>query len=926
MNRKPQITMQTRLGVPLVLIAILAGLSLGQPTENFYLAAQKFDKTMPGGEVIPMWGFAEYDSTFTTLISEPNIPGPMLAVPHRNRTLVIHLRNDLTDPISLVIPSLPAVMDPNFFTDGQGRQRVRSFTYETLPGQTRQYTWDNLRAGSFIYHSGTHPQVQVQMGLYGALTVMWADSQYYEGVNNIDNEVALFFSEIDPALHNAVAAGNYGPGKLMTSTIDYDPKYFLINGLPFTHSNPPIPIGLSGETTLLRFFSAGLESHFPHIQGMRMDVIAEDAYTYSYPKMQSSLLLPAGQTKDTIIDPLPAGQTLYAIYDRGLDLTNDENSPGGMIAQLKIGDELLNPAPVITSVTAAPDIFPPASCSTQLAVIATDAEPLSYFWFAEDGFIGSFDDPTTAAPVFTFTEGLLPGKYTLIVYVTDDTSTRTGKVDITIMAPPITPEPELIIDNRDAGASSIGTWLVSGGSNPWGSDSVYSKKEGDTFTFQGPRNGENNVSLRWTPWSSRSSSVAVAVYDGETLLLETTVNQKANANTWFHLGAFIFTGNGRVVITATGSTSTTNADAVRFTTTAVPVVFLDHVEVVGPSIVGDAMPPSDYDLKLVYSDNTTEITEASEWSVADTGATISTEGVLLVPDVVADTPAQVTGKYNFDGCSSSDTLDITIVDGLVPTEVIVDNAETANTSQTGTWPLSGGANPFLANSVYSRKTGNTFTFNAELVPDTYAVYTRWTAWSSRRSSVPVAISSSGSPVANVTINQKKNPSMWNLIGIYTLSGSTQVKLTSNGNGSTNADAVKFTPVSLLSEIIIDNSMPGTSSTGTWSISGGANPYGSDSLWSRTVGGTYSYTINTTGKFDIYASWTVWPSRYTAVPYVISDGTTLITTVTRDQQVDTGPWHLLVSGVTFSNNVNVTIESTQSGFSTNADAIRIVPVP
>lgn len=923
MNRKLQSRTTIGLIMPLLLIAMIAPQVAAQAANSeFWLAAQPLIKTMPGGEMIPMWAFAEYtDGTFLTLKTEPNVPGPLLEVADNAGQLIIHLKNDLTEPISLVIPSLPAVMDPNFFIDAEGRRRVNSFTYETHPGQISQYTWTVLRSGSFIYQSGTHPAVQVQMGLYGPVKALY-------DIGGIDNDASVFFSEIDPALHNAVATGNYGPGMAMTSTIDYDPKYFLINGQPYTQSNPPIQLGLPGDTVLLRFFNAGLESHFPQIHGLRMNVIAEDAYEYPYPKMQSSLLLAAGQTKDTVIEALPAGQPLFAIYDRGLHLTNDANSPGGMIAQLSVGDPaVVNPPPVITSITATPDIFPPASCSTQLAVIATDAETLSYFWFAEDGCIGTFDDPTTAAPIYTFPEKLPPGKFTLVVHVSDDTSTTIGKVDITIMAPPPVPEPELIIDNRDPGTASVGSWLVSGGANPWGPDSVYSKTAGDTFTFVGPRNGENNVYLRWTPWPSRSSSVAVSVYDGDILLDDTiTVNQKANANSWFLIGTYTFTSNARVVITATGGTTSTNADAVRFTSTVVPVVFLDHVEVLGPTIVGDEMPPSEYELKLVFSDDSTEIIQASEWSVVDTGATISPEGVLLVPDVIDDTPAEITGKYIVDGCTYSDTLNITIVDGLVATEVIVDNAEIANTSQTGTWLDSGGADPYMANSVYSRNSGATFTFHAELIPDTYAVYSWWTAWPSRLSSVPVAITSGGASVANVTVNQKKNPSMWNLIGIYTLGPDTQVTITSNGSGSTNADAVKFTPVSLLDEIILDNSLPGTSSTGTWKVSAGANPYGSDSLWSKTVGGTYSYRINTTGKFDVYASWTFYDSRYTDVPYDISDGTTLITTVTRNQQIDSGLWHLLAPGVSFSDYVNITTHSTQSTFSTNADAIRLVPVP
>ena len=47
--------------------------------------------------------------------------------------------------------------------------RIRSFTGETDPGTARTYTFDNLRPGSFLLQSGTHPQAQVQMGLAALL-------------------------------------------------------------------------------------------------------------------------------------------------------------------------------------------------------------------------------------------------------------------------------------------------------------------------------------------------------------------------------------------------------------------------------------------------------------------------------------------------------------------------------------------------------------------------------------------------------------------------------------------------------------------------------------------------------------------------------------------------------------------------------------
>ena len=942
MNRKPQIKMQPRLAVPLILLALSAGLSQGQPppTENFYLTARQFDRTMPGGEVVPMWGFAQYESDFTTLIREPNIPGPMLTVPHRNSTLVIHLKNELTVPISLVIPGLPAAMDPNFFTDDQGRRRVRSFTYETHPGQTRQYTWDNLRAGAFMYHSGTHPQVQVQMGLYGGLQVYRNPTNVYMGAG-MPNIVGLYFSEIDPNLHNAVADGDYGPGKSMTSTIEFEPKYFLINGQAYYAGMPPIYAGAGGEGLLLRFFNAGLESHFPILQRLYMNVFAEDGNLYPpqpfvaqppYPKYQYSLLLAAGQTKDAWIEDVPAG--LYTIYDRALNLTNNANSPGGMRVQLQVGPGTPNIAPVISSVTATPDIIPPAACTTQLSVVALDPDdspetPLVYCWMAQGG-VGSFDDPTITDPIYTFPGSLAPGTFTFTVHVSDGADTTTGAVDVTIPGPPAPPAPELIIDNRDAGASSAGTWPVSGGANPWGTDSVYSDTRDDTFTFQVARNGENNVYMRWTPFGSRYNAVPVEIFDGATSLGGFTVDQTANAGTWVLLpgGPYTFTGTARVVITVDhGASRSTNADAVRFTPTdAGGPVYVDHIEIVGPTTVGDMDAQVNYDIRVVNGDGSSSITDPQIWDVVDTGASIDAAGALTVPDVTADLPATITAEYTAGGCTYTDTLDITITDGYTATEVIIDNLD-AGATPTGTWPVSGGANPYATNSVYSKTNGDTFSFRTDLAGAPYAVYMRWTGWPSRRTSVPVDISTGGSPVGAVTVNQRQNPSMWNLLGIYTLGPNTEVTVTSlDSGGSTNADAVKFTPVSMLTEIIVDNGDPGASATGTWGVSGGANPVGSDSLWSKTVGATYNYHIDATGTFDVYASWTSWPSRFNAVPYEINDGVSPEGTFPMNQQLDGGSWNLVAPGVVFGNSVDITIHSTTAAFSTNADAIRLVPAP
>ena len=65
------------------------------------------------------------------------------------------------------------------------------------------YTWTGVSPGTYLYHSGTNPTIQVQMGLYGAVTSDSAAGMAYPGVPYA-SEVLLVYSEIDSAVHAAV--------------------------------------------------------------------------------------------------------------------------------------------------------------------------------------------------------------------------------------------------------------------------------------------------------------------------------------------------------------------------------------------------------------------------------------------------------------------------------------------------------------------------------------------------------------------------------------------------------------------------------------------------------------------------------------------------------------------------------------------------
>jgi len=316
----------------LLITAATAGTSFGV---EYYLRAEATTKTMPDGRVVPVWGFAK-DSAFGAADGLVTVPGPVLTVPPDDATLTIHLDNNLGVPISLVIPGQTATMTPVFFIDGEGRRRVQSFTHETPAGNAAavDYTWTDVRPGTFIYHSGSHANVQVPMGLYGMAIKDYSQTEIYDGVA-YDHQIVLCYSQIDPALNDAVAADDYGPGKTVTSTIDYAPKYFLVNGIPYSEGDMPFDAAGIGSNVLLRMANAGIETCVPMLNNLRAAVLAEDGFPYEYAADQYAIVLDALKTKDAIVATDEEG--VYPLYDRRLRLTNDTALTGGLMSLLDVG-------------------------------------------------------------------------------------------------------------------------------------------------------------------------------------------------------------------------------------------------------------------------------------------------------------------------------------------------------------------------------------------------------------------------------------------------------------------------------------------------------------------------------------------------------------------------------------------------------------
>ena len=469
------------LALALAACACMAGPSFAY---DVYLVAKQFNKSVNlagGGSVsVPMWGFAtDSDNNLLTDGGEtPIVPGPQITVPVGDPDLTIHLRNDaVAEGVSIVIPGQKAALSPVPFTDSQGRVRVSSFTNVVAqcagpPSSScmADYTWTGLKPGTYLYHSGTHAAVQVQMGLYGAMKKDASAGNAYPARAYV-NELVLVYSEIDPDLHAAVVGGTYGTTG-PTSTLNYKPQHFLVNGQPFAAGQAALAAGNTGEALLLRFLNAGLKTHVPVLQGSHMSLIAEDGNPYPYAREHYSVLLPAGKTIDALWTAATNGS--YALYDRALHLTTAGATGGGMLRVLNVGGGggPVNAPPIVNAGGDA-TITLPASASLD-GTVTDDGLliPFTTLWTQTSGpGTTTFGVATAEDTTASFSA---PGAYVLRLTANDGQYTPFDEVAITVNpAPPVSTTLLYF--------STLGDSTVPGVAGPYDDADIYAW-DGTSFT------------------------------------------------------------------------------------------------------------------------------------------------------------------------------------------------------------------------------------------------------------------------------------------------------------------------------------------------------------------------------------------------------------------------------------------------------------
>jgi len=230
------------------------------------------------GNSIYFWGLAPEGGSV-------QYPAPTI-IAKQGTTVQINLNNLLSVPVSLVFPGQSNVVALGGVPG--------AITREAAPTNgTVSYTFTAGHPGTYTYYSGTRPDLQIEMGIVGALLIRPADSmgkemtmQVYNDTNTVfDHEFLFLLTEMDENIHDLVEQGRMSE----VDTTTFFPVYWFMNGRtgPDTmlESNAPwlptqpyncMPMFNPGQKVLMRVIGGGRDSHPLHHHGNNSTIIARD--------------------------------------------------------------------------------------------------------------------------------------------------------------------------------------------------------------------------------------------------------------------------------------------------------------------------------------------------------------------------------------------------------------------------------------------------------------------------------------------------------------------------------------------------------------------------------------------------------------------------------------------------------------------------
>jgi FtsP/CotA-like multicopper oxidase with cupredoxin domain len=304
----------------------------GETGTTFSFIARDGYISAADGNSIYNWGYALQQ----TGVADPQLryPGSTLIV-NQGAVVNITLTNNLKVPTSIVFPGQTTVTPPAV---GLPNTQAGVLTTEVLPGRTAVYSFTATAPGTYIYHSGTNTDLQVEMGLFGAIVVRPTGFPTNTNANDparlayghpdtrFNREALVISSEIDPVIHTKVRDLVEANLPIVVDMSTWYPVYWFLNGrngpdtlaksgsaAPMLPTQPYncLPKMIVGEKLLLRMVNAGRDLHPMHHHGNNSWIIARDGRVLSTGVGPAAA--PNLAQSDYTIRVVP-GQTSDAIY------------------------------------------------------------------------------------------------------------------------------------------------------------------------------------------------------------------------------------------------------------------------------------------------------------------------------------------------------------------------------------------------------------------------------------------------------------------------------------------------------------------------------------------------------------------------------------------------------------------------------------
>jgi FtsP/CotA-like multicopper oxidase with cupredoxin domain len=363
---------------------------------TFLLTAQDAYLNQPDGAAVYSWGYGCVTGSspsflpsatfaFKPACNTMQVPGPTLIVTEGS-SVTVNLTNNLPTAAgntSILFPGFVLTSTcPNTAANPQGL-----LTCEAAPGATVTYTFTATAPGTHAYYSGTQGDLQIEMGLYGAIIVLPATAQancangttltnlygkmdygtasgtpgfpeqdfrlatsaYDHPKSCYDREYLFQWAEMDARIHQQAqaqvlatagcTAGTMGCS-LNVQTEPYHPSYFLINGrsMPdlmdpnYASEYPHQPYNGNphihpGEQMLIRTIGQGRWQHPYHEHANHVRILARDG---------NLILSPTNPTKNlagilmfnTDTTPGEAFDGIFYFTGRGLNWDPYGHHPG----------------------------------------------------------------------------------------------------------------------------------------------------------------------------------------------------------------------------------------------------------------------------------------------------------------------------------------------------------------------------------------------------------------------------------------------------------------------------------------------------------------------------------------------------------------------------------------------------------------------